>query len=200
MYLEAARSSLWFSDEHDPEAEVCIGVELVREKPRGRSARRVGVVVSAPADDFQSAGIGRRAGWIGLNSARLVAVPILAPLPDIPIQVIQSPRIGQLLPDRMNCYIEKRQVQEPRVIRQAGVVRVVSITEPRRGAGARGAFPLSLGRQTILAASGDAPRCQFVLRQPPAVIGRVGPAYAGNWTAQITWEFAWIRVHDRKIL
>ena len=35
------------------------------------------------------------------NPAGIVAIPVLAPLPHIPVHVIQSPRIRQLLPHRM---------------------------------------------------------------------------------------------------
>ncbi len=90
-------------------------------------------------------------------------------------------------------------VRVPCVIRQAGVARIVSVTEPRRSAGARGAFPLSLRWQTILAAGGNTARRQFALGELRAVIGRIRPAHAGNRTAQIAREEAWVRVHDRQV-
>ena len=55
--------------------------------------------------------IGGRTCRIGLNSARLDAVPILTPFPDIPFHVVQSPGIGKLLPDRVNGQTGMPEVQ-----------------------------------------------------------------------------------------
>src|SRR5262249_23756669 len=151
-------------------------------------------------DDLFFSWIGSRPGRISLNSTHLVAVPILTPLPDVPIHVVQSPRIGQLLPDRMNSKIENREIQEPRVIRQAAVTRIVSITKPRRSAGACGAFPRGLGGEAVLAAGGDAPRRDFLLRKLSAVVRRVGPSDAGNRPTQIARKVAWILSDDRQVL
>ena len=43
----------------------------------------------------------RRAGWICRRTARILAVPILAPLPDVTVHVIQSPAIRFLLANRV---------------------------------------------------------------------------------------------------
>src|SRR5438046_9730012 len=145
-------------DERHSEAKVCIGEERAcgKEKTPGRPAVRVEVVVSAAAHYFQSKWIGSGSGRIGLNSARQGAKPILAPFPDVSFHVVQSPWIGELLPD--GVHREAGVVRVPCVIRQAGVARILSVTEPRRSAGARGAFPLRPRWQTILAAGGNTAR------------------------------------------
>ena len=86
------------------------------------------------------------------------------------------------------------------MIRQAGVSGIISVAEARRGAGARGAFPLRLRRETIMAAGRNAPGREFLLRQLRAIIRCIRPAHAGNRTAQITRERAWVRAHDRQVL
>ena len=88
----------------------------------------------------------------------------------------------------------------PSVTPQAGVGRIVSVTEPRRRAGARGAFPLRLRRESIMAASRNAPCREFLLRQLRAIVRCIRPANAGNRTAHITREGAWVRAHNRQVL
>src|SRR6185369_18055440 len=70
----------------------------------------------------------------------------------------------------------------------------------RRSSGPRRAFPLSLGRETVLAASGNVSCREFPLRKLPAIIGRVLPAYAGGRTGQIAGKSARVCAHDRKEL
>ena len=43
----------------------------------------------------------RRAGWIRRRTARILAVPILAPLPDVTVHVVQAPGIRLLLANRV---------------------------------------------------------------------------------------------------
>ena len=163
--------SLRSRDQHHAEAEVCVGVEPTRGKqgPRGRSTGLFGVVEGAAAHDFPSTRTGSRSCRIGLNSARQEAEPILTPFHDVPFHVVQTPWIGKLLPDKVRRETAVRGV--PRVIRQACVVRIVSVAEPRRRAGTRGAFPFSLRGKTILAAGGNAPR-----RDP----GLIGSQWSAN--------------------
>src|SRR5258705_9633372 len=101
--FRVVRGSSRPGDEHHAEAEVGIGLVRGTEEPRGRPAIVVGIVVSAAAHDFlaELKGTGRP-GRIGLNAARLIAIPILAPFPDMPVHVVDSPRIGKFLPDRVN--------------------------------------------------------------------------------------------------
>src|ERR1043166_5042920 len=83
------------------------------------------------------------------------------------------------------------QVQEPRVIGQAAIVQiVVPIAETRRSAGARGTFPFGFCRKTVMGARGNSSRGELLLRELPAIIGRVEPAYARNRTTQVTREIA----------
>src|SRR5206468_7220725 len=136
------------------------------------------VVESATASDFPSARTGYRACRIGLYSARQGAGPILTPFHGVPFHVVQSPWIGQLLPDRVRRETTVQNV--PRVIRQVCVSGIIAVAEARRSASARGALPLRLRWEPIMAVSRNAPCREFPLRQLRAVIGRVGPAHAGN--------------------
>src|SRR4029434_5858164 len=68
--------------------------------------------------------------------------PILTPLPDIPMHVIQSPRGGQLLPHRVRRTAAV--VEIPRVVRQVSVARVIPIAKPRRGPPPTRILPLRL--------------------------------------------------------
>ena len=83
---------------------------------------------------------------------------------------------------------------------RCGVSGIIAVAEARRSAGARGAFPLRLGRETVLAAGGNAFRREFFLRQLRAIGRRIGPAHAGDRTAQIAGKGAWVRVHNRQVL
>ena len=96
--------SLWFRNERHSEAQVCIGVERagIEQRSLSRAAGLSEVIERATASDFSSACNGSRACRIGLNSASLVAVPILAPFPNVTCHVVQSPGIGKLLADGVN--------------------------------------------------------------------------------------------------
>src|SRR5262245_12498332 len=187
------------NDEHDAEADVRIVSDT--EEAAGRPAVRHVEIVAAAANDFPSHRIGGRTLRIGHRTTRQIAKPILGPLPDVALCVVQSPRIGKLLPDWVKGKRGREPAVEnkPRIIRQVRVVRIISIAEPRRRSGACGALPFCLGWKAILASGRNASRGQFPLRQLPAVIRRVEPAHARNRTAEIAGKEAWICVHDGKV-
>ena len=94
-----------FRDEHHAKAEVRIRESRVlpKEIAPGRPAIRFAEVVTAPANDFPSDWIGSGPLWINRRPTGQRTEPILAPLPDIPFDVVQSPWIGKLLPNGVNC-------------------------------------------------------------------------------------------------
>ena len=86
--------------------------------------------------------------WIGDGAARVVAIPILTPFPDIAFHVIQSPGVGQLQTDRVRRDAIVR--AEPRIIAQVGEIGIDAVIKSVRVARARGTFPLGFGRQPIM--------------------------------------------------
>src|SRR5207344_455183 len=107
--------------------------------------------------------------------AAICAIPVLAPLPDIPMHVIQSPRVGQLLPYRMRRSAAVAAI--PRVVRQVGVARVIPIAEPRRGPPPARILPLRLRRQPIHTVGRNPPRRPLPLRELAAVVRGVKPTH-----------------------
>ena len=87
----------------------------------------------------------------------------------------------------------------PRVIRQAGRIQVVAVTESCRGSGAGRVFPLCFGRKPIRGACGNSSRCEFLLRQLRAVISCVHPAHTRNRPAQVAREKARVCSYYRQI-
>src|SRR5262245_15117360 len=154
---------------------------IAKKHATGRTASGPAEVESASAHDFPSDRVGISARWIDHGPARQGTEPILTPLEDIAHHVVQSPRIGKFPPNRVNGETVVHGL--PRVILQAGIIGIIPVTEPRGSAGARGAFPLSLCRKTVLAAGGNASRREFPLGPLRAVVGRLGPAHAGNRSA-----------------
>src|SRR6266511_3825350 len=89
-------------DEYDAEADDEVADEGTRSfKPAaGGAAIQVGRFPRAATNYFPSNGIGRWPLRIGDVAARVVAIPILTPLPDVAGHVVESQGIRQLLPDR----------------------------------------------------------------------------------------------------
>ncbi len=85
--------------------------------------------------------------WILGGALRVVgrAVPVVAPLPDVTVHVVEAPAIGPLPADRLRLALRMR--LEPGVLRQLAV-GVAEAVFPG-AAGAAGVLPLRLGRQPV---------------------------------------------------
>ena len=103
--------------------------------------------------------------------------------PNIPMHVIQSPRVGQLLPHRMRRTTAVLVI--PRVLGQIGVARVIPIAEPRRGPRPARILPLRLRRQPIHTIGRNPPRRPLALRELAAVVRGVEPTDRFHRTGQI---------------
>ena len=97
-----------------------------------------------------------------------LAIPVIAPLPDVAVHVVKAPVIGQLLTYRLRPVLRRR--LEPGVTRQIPLVvgRAVLLIP----AGPARVFPFRLGRQPI-AAQGEValPGVGLVARRQPVHFG-----------------------------
>src|SRR5262245_6117797 len=146
---------------------------LAKEIAPRRSAVCFTEAVSAATNDFPPDWIRRRSLRIDHGSARQISQPVLAPFPHISFHVIQSPWIRKFLANRVNSEFTVQEV--PRMIRQARVIKVIAVAEPRRRPSPRRPFPLRFCGKTINAGGGNSSRRAFPLSEPGAIIRRVLP-------------------------
>jgi len=86
--------------EDHTEPDIVVEVDGSEPEPVG-AASEPGIEVPGAAADhpsFPAAG----ATGVANGSRGIIPVPVLAPFPDIAVQVIQAPGIGTLLADRMD--------------------------------------------------------------------------------------------------
>lgn len=67
---------------------------------------------------------------IGYDSAGVWTIPILTPFQDIPLHVVQSPRIRRLLPDRMRPKAAVERI--PGVVGQVREIGIIAVAEACR--------------------------------------------------------------------
>ena len=85
-------------------------VETARQPAADRRAAKPGAVEPVAATKHAE-GARWRTLWIGHTPSGIVAIPVLAPLPNIPVHVIQSPPIGLLLPHRNSFFSKDNHIQ-----------------------------------------------------------------------------------------
>src|SRR5689334_2578236 len=113
------------------------------------------------------------------------------------MHIIQSPRVGQLLPYRMRRVAAV--VSIPRVLGQVGVVRIIPITESGRGPCPARILPLRLRRQPKMTACWNSSRRLLALGEFAAVVGGVEPRDLLHRTVRVTLEATRIAAHHRQI-
>src|SRR5882672_533239 len=151
---------------------------------------RAAAKASTAIDSFQSGG---RAFGIHQVAARVGAVPVAAPLPQVARRVVETPAIGFLPADRPRS-ARARAHGEPLAGIAIGAVRVIpgdAVEDTRTligtrewplvrrtcGAGTGCVFPLRLRRQAVVVALRQARRCPVTFRQSTAELDRVQPAH-----------------------
>src|SRR5579863_8968304 len=147
---------------HQAEAEAEALVARLVGVAQGAAAA-VGVEIPAAAADHplappggaacvpDLAGAGAPGARVGDRAGRVVAVPVLAPLPDVAVQVVEPPAIGGVAADRRRT--AKVAARGSPVVGIVAVViglaggQVVAGGERRRAPGPAGVLPLRLGWQ-----------------------------------------------------
>ena len=95
-----------------------------------RSAISLTCVPGATSDDLDTLWVRGRTLRIGYDSAWVWTVPILTPFQDIPLHIVQSPRIRRLLPDRMRPKAAVERI--PGVVGQVREIGIIAVAEPCR--------------------------------------------------------------------
>src|SRR4029077_16737507 len=113
---------------------------------------------------------GRRTGWVNHVAARITAVPIATPLPDISRHVVKHPGVGFFLCDRSGTSLVTRDVEAAAGVTLEAIAviprdviqhrRASAMKNQRSGeggcrrAGAAGVFPLSFRGQIEFVSGG----------------------------------------------
>src|SRR5437016_1568581 len=94
----AHRTSRLTWGQHHAETDIA-GLALRVEVATRRPAFAARAAPTAAAEHV----VGARCRSLGIDGvpAGIRPVPVQAPLPEVPVHIIQAPRVGQLLPDRM---------------------------------------------------------------------------------------------------
>ena len=116
--------------QHNPETNIAVRegrtADAAVRRPAVPGAAEIAVIGAAANHVIQARSWPLR---VNGNPAGIGVEPVLAPFKDIPVHVIQSPRIGQLLPHRMRRSAAVASITC--VGRQVRVARVIPIAEPR---------------------------------------------------------------------
>ena len=142
------------------DAAAAVGVPAAAE----RDADVVGVVEPAAAAQdpvhaiVRADGVRHRPGWV-------IAVPVLAPFPDVAVDVVQTEAVGAEAADRRGAGT----VPLAAAIKAVGIVDPGLVTPPIEGLGpgAGGILPLCLARQTTA--------------RPGAEVHRLLPVHVVHW-------------------
>src|SRR5947207_7153829 len=181
--------------QHHPETDIA-GLALRVEVPTRRPAFSPLAAPTAAAEHAVRARC--RSLRIDGAPAGIRPVPVLAPLPETAVHIIQAPRVGQLLPHRMRRAAAV--VQIPRVLGQARVAWIIAMAEARRGPSPAGILPLRLCRQSIDAVGPDQPRSPFPLREPSTVIRGIFPTHRLHRPVEVAGEYARLAASHPQII
>lgn len=143
----------WGAHYPEPEARVSLARECPSAIRRPTGSRDI-VHAAAPEDPIEAAGSIRGNIRIRYATPRVVGISIPtveAPLPYVPVHIVQSPRVRRVTPNRQSC---------PGIADTVGVGAEVevrlsanqrrSVVELRRCPGSAAILPLSLRRQAVL--------------------------------------------------
>ncbi len=129
--------------EGQPEPEVAApGVGRVVVPKRRPAVPGNAAPAAAPKDTVRAC---RGSPGISHGARRIIPVPVPAPLPDVPVHVVQSPVIGLQLPDRMGRTFRIRTI--PRILGEFAFI--VSKTVSRIRTSPRRIFPLGFRGQAV---------------------------------------------------
>src|SRR5690348_1378608 len=116
-------------------------------------------------------------------AAGIEAIPILAPLLQAAVHVVETPGIGQLLPDRVGSATAIDVI--PGIVGQIGIAGIIGVAEAGRGAGAAGILPFGFGGQPIYSVRRNVTGGALLLRKLGAITRGLKPRCAVHRTTQV---------------
>ena len=137
----------------------------------------------------------RRAGRIGGSHFGIRREPILAPFPDVSVDVVKSQRAGQFLAGRMRGAVAV--FSGPGVLFGLGLV--IAKVEQIGRAGAAGEFPFCFGWQAVFPLGGEAASGPLAPGDLGAISRRVQETQLLDRTTEIIREIAGVLPHDGQI-